>query len=180
MLMNRDRAALCVIDIQDRLLPVIQDGQLILDRTLTLINVARRLAIPVLCSEQYPKGLGPSVASLRKALDESEIFPKTHFSCADEPMIAEALSRSQRKQIVLCGVEAHVCVLQSAMGFQAAGYDVFVVGDVISSRASASVDAAKARLVQAGISVVTLEMVVFEWLGQSGTPEFKDLRGLIT
>jgi nicotinamidase-related amidase len=180
MLMKRERASLCVIDIQERLLPVMHQGDDVLNASLKLIEAARRLAIPVLCSEQYPKGLGPSVAPLAAALEQEEIFAKTHFSCADEPLISEALGRSRRRQLVLCGVEAHVCVLQSALGFHAAGYEVFVVGDAISSRSPDSVQAAKARLLQAGISVVTLEMVVFEWLGQAGTPEFKDLRGLIS
>ncbi len=180
MLIDATRSLLLTIDIQERLLPAIHDGDRVLTNTLKLIQAARRLDVPVLCSEQYPRGLGPSVADLSAVMEDGEILPKVHFSCAADPGIAKVVAQSGRRQLILCGVEAHVCVLQSAFGFKEAGYDVFVVLDAVSSRAPDSVLVAKDRFLAAGISVVTLEMTLFEWLHQAATPEFKDLRGLIT
>lgn len=179
MLINRDRSILFVIDVQERLIPAIHQGGDVIEGALMLIEAARRLSIPVRCSEQYPKGLGPTVPALREQLAENEIFSKTAFSCAEDAEIARSVGETRRRQLILCGVESHVCVLQTAIGFQTHGYDVFVVADAVSSRAPDSVDSAKARLLAAGVHVVTREMVFFEWLGAAGTPEFKELRHLV-
>lgn len=179
MLISRDRSLLLIIDVQERLIPAIHRGDLVIEGASMLIEVARRLSIPVRCSEQYPKGLGPTVPGVRTHLSEDEIYPKTAFSCAEDTGIAGAVAATRRRQLILCGVESHVCVLQSAIGFQTQGYEVFVVTDAVSSRAPSSVDAAKARLTAAGIQLVTREMAFFEWLGAAGTPEFKDLRHLV-
>ncbi|MDW3207410.1 MAG: hydrolase [Alphaproteobacteria bacterium] len=180
MLIDAKQSLLLTIDVQERLLPAIHEGDRVLANCLKLIEAARRLEIPALCSEQYPKGLGPSVPELKAALASDEIMPKLHFSCAADPDMARRIAESGRRQLILCGVEAHVCVLQSAFGFREAGYDVFVVLDAVSSRSPDSVAAARDRFLAGGVSVVTLEMVLFEWLHQAATPEFRDLRGLIT
>lgn len=179
MLLDRRRSLLCVIDIQERLLTAMTAGEGMLKATRTLIQAARRLDIPVLASEQYPKGLGATVPDLAGDLKTGEVFEKTAFSCARDPGFATAVSGCQRRQLVLCGIEAHVCVLQTALGFRAAGYDVAVVRDAVTSRAPESVTAALERLTLAGIPTPTVEMALFEWLEEAGTPEFKDLRGLI-
>jgi isochorismate hydrolase len=111
--------------------------------------------------------------------DREVIFAKMTFSAAADQAVLSRLRQSRRSQVVLAGVEAHVCVLQSAIGLQQIGYQVFVVGDAITSRKPASAVFALERLRQNGISIVTTEMVLFEWLGRAGTDEFKELSRLI-
>jgi nicotinamidase-related amidase len=148
-----------------------------------LLRSAERLSVPVTVTEQYPKGLGPTVPAILEALPaKAAVLPKTAFSAAAEPTIAErlqALTGAGRDHVVICGVEAHVCVLQTALGLKQEGLQVFVVGDAVSSREEASVSAASARLVQAGCQWVTTEMVVFEWLGRAATEDFRALSALI-
>ncbi|WP_112663129.1 isochorismatase family protein [Microvirga flavescens] len=183
MLLTPARSQLIVIDIQERLLPAIAEAERVVKNTNILLTGADRLGIPVTVTEQYPKGLGATVASLSKALSaDAMVLPKMTFSAAADAGIAKRvgnLRNSGLDQIVLCGTEAHVCVLQSALAFKAAGADVFVVGDAVSSRSPHSVAAAEARLVQAGCRWITTEMAIFEWLEQAGTDDFKALSALI-
>jgi len=110
---------------------------------------------------------------------EGSTLPKTHFSCAAEPALAARVAHSGRKQLVVAGIEAHVCVLQTALGFGSAGYDVFVVADATTSRRAESRRVALDRLAAAGVHVVTTEMVVFEWLERADRSEFRTLLALI-
>ena len=182
MLLDRARAQLLVVDVQERLMPAMYEGEIMQERCAILIQAARRLGIPVTVSEQYRKGLGPTVAELEGLKDDAPVFEKMHFSCADDPKIAahiDGLARGGRSQLVICGIEAHVCVLQSALGFKAMGLPVAVVSDAVASRSLGSVALALARLSAAGVTVVNTEMALFEWLHQAGTPEFKELSKLI-
>ena len=136
-----------------------------LARTLILVKAARALGLPVTASEQYPKGLGPTVAPLRAELGNRPVFAKLAFSCAPRPALADRLASRGRPQIVVAGIEAHVCVLQSALDFAAGGYDVFAVADAMGSRASQSEALAHGRLRGAAVAVVNTEMVLFEARG---------------
>jgi nicotinamidase-related amidase len=146
------------------------------------LEAAKRLEIPVSVTEQYPKGLGPTVPSVQEALPpETVTLAKTTFSAARDPAIAEriaALRGSGLNQLVICGTEAHICVLQSALEFRNTGLDVFVVADAVSSRSNHSVAAACARLLHAGCHWVTTEMVAFEWMGEAATDDFRALAPL--
>lgn len=179
MLMKREDSQLLVVDVQERLLPVMADPDEVIGNCAILMQSARELGVPLLVSEQYPKGLGSTVEALHDLASPAEILPKLAFSCADDEEIAAALRSVRRRQIVVCGIEAHVCVLQTALGLQRDGYDVFVAGDATSSRRAGNRDAAHRRLAQAGIGMVTTEMAVFEWLHHAGTPEFKTISKLI-
>jgi nicotinamidase-related amidase len=178
-----DRAAsqLLVVDIQAKLIPTIHAVEAMVARARFVIDTARALGVPITLTEQYPKGLGPTDAELRAACgEESRVFAKTAFSCLkDEGIAAHLAAHEARKQLVVVGMEAHVCVLQTALDAASAGYQVFVVGDAISSRAAADVEAAKQRMAAAWVTVVTAEMVFFEWLERSGTPEFKQLSPIL-
>jgi nicotinamidase-related amidase len=176
MLLEAARSVLLVVDVQARLLPAMAEPEQVTGNSAKLVAAAKRLAIPVLVSEQYPKGLGPTVDSLAGAGD---VFAKMSFSCAADPGIADAIERGGRRQIVLCGIESHVCVLQTALGLKAKGYDVAVVWDAVSSRKLADKELAAARLRQAGVWLIGTEMAIFEWLGVAGTPAFKELSALI-
>ncbi len=183
MLLDAARSHLMIIDMQARLMPAILDGEEITRRVGVLIEAAERLGIPVTVTEQYPKGLGPTVPAIADALPrDTMVLPKTSFSAARDPATGErvmALRAQARNQIVLCGAEAHVCVLQTALGFMNAGMEIFVTGDAVSSRASHSVSAACARLLHAGCHWVTMEMVVFEWLERAATDDFRALSRLL-
>lgn len=179
MLIERLRSCLLVIDVQERLLPAMAEGGNVVANAAVLIKAANRLGVPVLLSEQYPKGLGPTVAALSALVPEGPAVAKTEFSCAAAPGYLDRLRATGRDQLVLAGIEAHVCVLQTALQFRSLGYAVFVVADAVSSRKPESVGLALARMREAGAVPVTTEMVLFEWLGRAGTAEFKELSALI-
>ncbi len=180
MLVDRETSCLVVIDIQAKLLPAMTDPASVVNNTTLLLQAASRLAVPVMVSEQYAKGLGPTVPEIRQALPASAaIIEKVSFSCLAEDAFALRLKERNRRQIVIAGIEAHVCVLQTADQVLAAGHDVFVVADATASRATASHDVAMRRLAASGCAIVTTEMVVFEWLRVAATPAFKALSALI-
>ncbi|MFM7344178.1 MAG: hydrolase [Tagaea sp.] len=176
MLLRAQSSVLLVVDIQARLLPAMAEPELVTANTAKLVAAAKRLGIPVLVSEQYPKGLGPTVESLAGA---GTVLAKMSFSCAADPGIAARLESLGRRQIVLCGIESHVCVLQTALGLRDKGYDVTVVWDAVSSRKLADKELAAGRLRRNDVELVGTEMAIFEWLGVAGTPEFKELSALI-
>ena len=179
MLLSAARSALLVIDVQERLTPAVAEADRVIAKSRILAQAAKALSIPAVASEQYRKGLGITVPALAELFDESARIEKMTFSCAGEPAIMAALTGAGRDQIVLCGIESHVCVLQTALALRALGRQVFVVADAVSSRAPESVALALNRMAQAGVGVVNTEMVVFEWLERAGTPTFKALSALI-
>ncbi|MFT5722027.1 MAG: nicotinamidase-related amidase [Motiliproteus sp.] len=173
MLISPDNALLLVVDIQEKLVPAVCQPEQLIKQTGWLMEIAVLLKVPVLVSEQYPQGLGHTVADLAKLVTPEQVMEKQHFSCAAEFSCSEAIRKQQRNQIVICGMEAHICVLQTAIGLQQQGFEVFVVGDLISSRNETDKQLALARLQQLQIQVVSREMVAFEWLERSGTENFK-------
>jgi nicotinamidase-related amidase len=181
MLIGRDSSCLLVVDIQEKLLPAMQDPMLVVRNTGILMQAAARLGIPILVSEQYPQGLGPTVAELRHLAPADAVLAKTSFSCADDPGLRQRLADLKRPQAIICGIEAHVCVLQTALGLAGpnSGITPIVIADATSSRTIANRDAGVARLRTDGVEIATTEMAVFEWLGRAGTPEFKELSRLI-
>jgi nicotinamidase-related amidase len=183
MLLARDKSQLLIIDVQEKLLPAMSGPQRLVERCARLVRAARTLEIPITFSEQYPSGLGPTVAPLREALGyEGSVIEKLEFSCLKSDSLRERLHEIRRKgrpQVVTGGIEAHVCVTQSAIDLEEQGFEAFVVADAVASRSKTSRRLALARLLKAGVDVVDSEMVVFEWLGKAGTPEFKELQGLV-
>ena len=179
MLIQADRSSLLIVDVQQGLAPVMAEPRRVYRGCSLLMRGAVRLGLPLVISEQYPKGLGPTAGELLELAPEGAVMEKLHFSCAADPAILERLRSFGRDQVVLAGIEAHVCVLQSALGLKAAGFEVAVVADACSSRSPANFELAMARLAAGGVQVVSVEMVLFEWLHRAGTPEFKDLSALI-
>jgi nicotinamidase-related amidase len=179
MLMRADRSVLVVIDVQERLCPVMNDPRRVLFNGARLLTAANRLSVPVICTEQYPKGLGPTMIDLRTLLPEGAVMEKTAFGAMAEAPFRQALADLDRSQIVLCGTEAHVCVLQTALGLREAGHAVFVVADACGSRRPESERAGLERMGAAGCGVVTTEMVLFEWLGDKTNPAFKEISALV-
>ena len=179
MLIDRDRSCLLVVDIQERLAPKMAAPEQVIENSGVLMKAAARLSVPILVSEQYPRGLGHSVAEIAALAPVEAVVEKIHFSCLADDGFARRYSALQRPQAVVTGIEAHVCVLQTVEQLLDADADVFVVADATSSRDARNHSAAMDRLRDAGARIATTEMVVFEWLGRAATPEFKELSALI-
>jgi nicotinamidase-related amidase len=178
MLIRASESVLCVIDMQERLVPAMQAPARTLRNTQTLVNVAEEIGVPILLTEQYPKGLGATVREIREVTDAPAI-EKMHFSCMEDEGFAEAFRALDRPQAVLTGMEAHICVMQTAASLMEEGKDVFVVSDATASRSLESERACLERLGACGAGIATTEMVVFEWLGRAGTSDFKKALRLI-
>lgn len=172
MLMDRERSALLVVDVQARLLPAIDEGQAVLEGCVWLARVASRMGVPVLASEQYPKGLGPTVPELAAVLPQDAVADKLHFSCVAGQCLPR-LPGGDRPQVVLCGIEAHVCVLQTALELRAQGREVYLVEAATGSRRPVDKALAIERMRQEDVRIVSPEMVAFEWLRVAGTELFK-------
>ena len=179
MLLSRDKSQLLIVDVQEKLLPAMSDPERVVERCVRLVRAARALEIPITFSEQYPSGIGPTVAPLREALGNyGAVIEKIEFSCLKNDALRDHLHELRRKgrpQVVIGGIEAHVCVTQTAIDLEDQGFEAFVVADATSSRAKSSRRLALARMLRSGVDIVDSEMVVFEWLGKAGTPEFKEL-----
>ncbi len=182
MLLEASKSTLLLVDMQERLLPAMAGGAEVEKRCSILLKAAKALDVPVTVSEQYPKGLGRTVPGLAAEIGNAPVFEKLAFSCWKDRALKDHMiehHERQRPLVIVAGIEAHVCVLQTAIDLAAAGFGVFAVADAMSSRAPASVALALERMRQSGVAVVNTEMVVFELLRQAGTPEFKALSALM-
>ena len=178
------RAALLVIDIQERLAAAMPQDELeqLVRNTSVLIEAADRFALPIVVSQQYPKGLGPTLPAIEKALryvPNVHRFDKLEFSAAATAEFAALASTLGRDQWLLCGLEAHVCVYQSARGLVERGYQVHVVADACASRTKTNWQIGRGLVECAGAVVTSTEACVFELLGRAGTDDFKALSRLI-
>jgi nicotinamidase-related amidase len=183
MLISANRSHVLVVDLQERLLAAIPEGQRAVSRTCVLIRAARELQVPISITEQNPRGIGQSSNDIREAASSvASVHEKITFAASADPAFAEHVGMGReagRDQLVIAGTEAHVCVLQTALGFKEQGYEVYVVSDAVASRDAASVTIARDRLVQAGCVWVNTEMIVFEWMERAGTDTFRRLLKLI-
>ncbi len=175
-------SVLALIDLQQQLSAAMPNslGEQVVDQVSILVAAANALSVPVVVTEQYPKGLGSTVFRLKSQLgDGVPIVEKTDFSAAAVEGFLNAITQTQRKQIILTGMEAHICIIQTAFDLQRQGYQVFVVEDGICSRSKSNKDNALERMRQAGIIITNVESIVFEWLGDAKHPDFKTLAQLI-
>ena len=183
MLMRRDRSQLLVIDVQERLAPHVEQGADVITNAALLLRYAHRLVVPATLTEHYPKGLGATAASVREAAGvETPVLGKIAFSGWRDAPIHQRLNdlkASGRDQIVVAGMETHVCVGQTVLDLIAAGLAVFVVADAVGSRSARVRDLAIERLRQAGAHIVAQEMVAFEWLERGDAAAFKDVIKLV-
>jgi nicotinamidase-related amidase len=174
MLIDRERSLLLISDMQERLLPAIHESEAVLAAVGWLARAAAKIGVPVAAVEQYPKGLGRLAPSIREIVPQTAVAQKTHFSCVAAQCLGD-LPGSDRAQVVIAGVEAHVCVLQTALELTEEGKEVYVVADAVGSRRTLDRDLALWRMREEGVRVVSREMVVFEWLGEAGTPLFREV-----
>jgi nicotinamidase-related amidase len=180
VLLDASKSSLLIVDVQDRLLPAMADGNTVVARTKILQAAAMELEVPITISEQYPKGLGRTVVEL--ASNGAKVFEKLVFSCwRDDEMRGHfiKLHEGGRPQVIVAGIEAHVCVLQTAIDLTQAGFATYVVADAVASRKQQSADLAFGRMTASDIQIINTEMAVFELLGKAGSPAFKSLSALI-
>lgn len=179
LLVNTNRSVLLLIDVQTKLTPAVDQAESCVSHCRQLLAAARRLAVPILATEHCPSRVGPTVPLLRDRLAPPEIVEKRHFNGMAEAALTDALAAHEREMVVIAGMEAHVCVLQTTLGLKAAGYAPVVVADAIASRHPASRDLAISRMRHHGIDIVNTEMTLFEWLKVGDSEAFKDLLPMI-
>jgi nicotinamidase-related amidase len=177
MLLERAKSLLLLVDMQERLVPAMADAADLTAHCGILLSAANALGVPVLASEQYPKGLGATIPDLAALAPRR--LEKLEFSAYANSAIKDELSRADRPQIVLAGIEAHVCVLQTGLELIAAGFQVFVAADAVASRRPESREVALHRIARAGATLITAEMALFEWLRSASAPEFRTISKLI-
>lgn len=174
-ILDRDRAALIVIDVQEAFAKAVERFDEVAAQTAILVQGARALGLPVLVTEQYPRGLGDTVAPVRDALDGAPRIAKTVFSAVR----AEGFDLAGRDQALVCGVETHVCVNQTAHDLLAGGVEVHVAVDAVSSRTAANRELGLRKMEESGAILTSVETALFELLGAAGSDEFKTIQKLV-
>jgi nicotinamidase-related amidase len=175
-LMSRGDTALLVVDVQERLVPAMADGLRVVWNVRRLIDGAKILGLPVVATEQYPKGLGATVAELAERLGPATA--KLTFSCGGCGQLFEEMRGRGVHKILVCGIEAHVCVAQTVLDLLADGWRVYVAADAVGSRFAEDCRIALGRMDSAGATLTTVEAALFEWCEVAGTAEFKAISRL--
>lgn len=179
-MLNIEDSALVIIDIQEKLVKAAKDGNKTAENMIKTAKAAHILSVPVIATEQYPKGLGSTVEELKNALsDDTLIIEKSAFSALSESAFKEKINLLGKKQIVIGGIEAHICVLQTAADLIKEGYEVYVLKDASSSRRENEFNTGIELLKQYGAKITCVEITIFEWLKTSKHPKFKEVQALI-
>jgi nicotinamidase-related amidase len=174
-----DNTVLVVIDFQERLFPVMHDKERLLRNAVKLIKGIKVLEIPIILTEQYPKGLGSTLPEIKGLLPDVKPIEKVCFNCCDNEAFGKSLESLKRQQVLITGIEAHICVYQTATALARAGYEVQVVSDGVSSREPENKVAALFRMRAAGISPTTTEMALFELLRVAQGDKFKQISNIV-
>jgi nicotinamidase-related amidase len=175
----RDDTAAVVVDIQERLFPHIHDGDIMLKNCLRLIEGLKILSVPVIITQQYTKGLGPTVPSVIQMFSEFRHIEKISFSCCEEPAFKKEIDLLGKTDIIICGIESHVCVLQTCLDLLANGKRPVVVEDCVSSRKPNDKQIAIERMRQEGARISTMESLLFELARVAGNETFKSISGIV-
>ena len=179
MRINREACIGLVIDIQEKLFLHMDQKDELLRRCIILLEGLQVLKVPVLITEQYPKGLGPTLERINQLLKANNPIEKISFSCCDEPVFDQSMDRLKHNTLIICGIEAHVCVLQTVVDLVASGYKPVVVSDCVSSRNAEDKRIALERMRDEGAMITTCESILFELTREAGTDEFKAISRLI-
>jgi nicotinamidase-related amidase len=177
-MLTRDEAVLVVVDVQGKLARLMHEADALFDSLSRLVRGAKVLDVPVLATEQNPKGLGPTVEEVRPHLPSAPI-PKMAFSCCGEPTVVEALEATGRRQVLLAGIETHICVYQTARDLLARGCKVHVVADAVSSRTPQNREVGLAKMRAAGAEITSVETALFEMLEVAEGPAFKRILEIV-
>lgn len=169
-----------IIDLQERLVPVMSEREDVIHNTMKLIEGLNILGIPSVVTQQYTKGLGMTIPSIMRIYGEAFAYmDKIHFSCMDETEILHKIESYQKKNVIVCGIETHVCVQQTVIDLLAAGYQVILVEDCVSSRKSNDKKIAVKRMYKEGATLATYESILFELARVSGNEEFKAISKIV-
>lgn len=179
MRIKKENSISVVIDIQSRLYPFIKDHETLTRNNQILIKGLKILEIPIIVTQQYTKGLGDTIPEIQEVLGEYQHIEKMSFSCCDEPQFNEELALSAKMYVIICGIESHVCVLQTVIDLIGSGYKPVVVEDCIGSRNPNDKQIAVNRMRQEGAIITTYESLLFELLEYSGTDEFREISRLV-
>ena len=179
MRLKKDESILLVIDIQEKLFPHIHEHDILEKNCRILITGLTSLGVPIMVTEQYSKGLGNTITSIRDAIGTNESIEKNSFSCCGEPDFITAIKQSDKKNVIICGVEAHVCVLQTALDLSDRGYQPVVIEDCVASRKNNDKFIAVDRMRESGVIISTYESILFELCEVAGTEQFKAISRLV-
>ena len=179
MRITKENSAGLIIDIQEKLFPVMWEKEKLLKNCQVLIQGLNELTIPLVVTQQYSKGLGETINEISNAIPDFSFIEKKSFSCCDEPSVFEKLQTISVRNIIVCGIEAHVCVLQTAIDLKEAGFNPVVVVDCISSRSNLNLEIAKERFRFENILMTSAESILFELTRTSGAPEFRAISKLV-
>lgn len=176
--LNKKEALFLVIDIQEKLANVMDYKEQTVSNTKVLIEAGKLMDIPIIFTEQYPKGIGSTIEELKKDLDRPEVYEKNSFNAYIDD-IKNAIDEKKRKKIIIAGMETHICVMQTARELIAAGYEVFIARDAVCSRTKENFENGLEQMKDMGAIISNTEAIIFDLLKISGTPEFKALSKMI-
>lgn len=175
----REHTVGLVIDMQERLVPVMEEQEQLIENCSRLIRGLQILGLPLFVTQQYTKGLGETIDEIKSVIQDFNPIEKKDFSCYGEAVFAEKLALSGAENVIICGIESHVCVLQTAVDLKEAGYHPIVVMDCVSSRSFDSIDLASERFRHEGIMMTSMESVLFELTRSADAGEFKEISKLV-
>jgi nicotinamidase-related amidase len=177
-ILDRRKTAFVLVDVQEKFIPVIHDVDKVIKNSNVLIGAAEILGIPLIVTEQYPKGLGKTCERIKLPKD-SKVIEKVHFSCFGSGGFLKEVEKLKVKSIILFGIEAHVCILNTALDALKNGFEVHVVADAVSSRSAENKSIEIERMRQSGAFIASTEMILFQLMEKSGTGEFRQISKLI-
>ena len=179
MRLSTETSLLIVIDVQEKIFATMYEQKRVKDNIVRMVEGAKILKVPIIWTEQYSKGLGPTIPELKSALKGHTCYEKITFSCADDDQILKAVEKVKPKDILLCGIEAHVCVYQTAVELIEMGNAVHVVVDAVMSRYKSNHEVALRKMEQVGVNITSVEMALFEFQGTAKGETFKPIAALI-
>lgn len=178
-MLNKVHTGLVVVDIQGKLARIVADSQLMIANCCKLIKACQSLNLPIIWLEQAPGKLGSTIGEISTLLPEQQPVTKFTFDACGEPGFVSAVKKTGKTSWLVCGIEAHICVYQTAAGLNSMGYEVHLVGDCVSSRHASDISLAVNRLAKNGVAITGLEMCLYELLKDCRAPEFKPILNLI-
>ena len=179
MRITKENTVGLVVDVQERLVPAMAEQELFIKNSSTLIQGLQELEVPILVTQQYTKGLGETIEPIKALINDFDPIEKKDFSCCDEPVVAKKLEGLSTNNVIICGIESHVCVLQTAIDLKDTGCNPIVVMDCTSSRSLANIELAKERFRYEGIMMASYESILFELTRSASAPEFKAISKLV-
>ena len=178
-MLSLDNTVLVIIDIQGKLWNVMYEKEALLENAQKLIKGIQVLGVPIILTEQNPKGLGPTLPELAQFMPEIKPIPKFSFNCCQDKGFLQVFDELKRKQVLICGIEAHICVYQTALALISSGYEVQVVADIVSSRVVRNRDIALTRMQSERVKLTVSEMALYELLQTAESPKFKEMLKVI-